>query len=193
MRSVCVFCGSSPGKREGYGEAARAAGRTIAERGLRLVYGGAMVGLMGAVADAALAAGGEVIGVIPEALAERELAHGGLTEIHHVKSMHERKAMMAEFSDAFVALPGGVGTLEELFEVWTWAQLGYHGKPVGLLNSEGYFDPLLVFVDRQCSEGFMKRDHRDMLVVESEAGLILDRFEAYRPPLVAKWVKTDEL
>jgi len=167
-------------------------GRAIAERGLRLVYGGADVGLMGAIADSALAAGGEVVGVIPVALVEREIAHAGLTAIHHVKSMHERKAMMADLSDAFLALPGGVGTLEELFEVWTWAQLGHHAKPVGLLNAEQYFDPLLAFIDRQCREGFMRSEHREMLVVESGPERVLQRFESYKPPSVVKWIKTGE-
>jgi uncharacterized protein (TIGR00730 family) len=192
MRSVCVFCGSSAGNRGAYAAAARAVGRTIAEKGLRLVYGGAMVGLMGELADSALAAGGEVTGVIPVALVEREIAHEGLTETHHVKSMHERKAIMADLSDAFLALPGGVGTLEELFEIWTWAQLGHHRKPVGILNVEGYFDPLLAFVDRQCSEGFMRGEHREMLVVESDPERILERFSDYQAPSVAKWIKTGE-
>jgi hypothetical protein len=187
-----VFCGSSVGFSDAYAEAARAAGRAIASRGLRLVYGGAMVGLMGEIADSALAAGGDVVGVIPMALVEREIAHAGLTEIHHVKSMHERKAMMADLSDAFLALPGGVGTLEELFEVWTWAQLGHHTKPVGILNVERYFDPLLAFIDQQCREGFMRREHREMLVVERDPERILVRFEAYRAPSVAKWIATGE-
>jgi uncharacterized protein (TIGR00730 family) len=192
MRSVCVFCGSSAGSSNAYAEAARAVGRILAERGLRLVYGGAMVGLMGAVADSALAAGGEVIGVIPVALVELEIAHAGLSEIHHVKSMHERKAMMADLADAFLALPGGVGTLEELFEVWTWAQLGHHHKPVGMLNVARYFDPLLSFVDQQCREGFMRHEHREMLVVESDPGQILARFESYQAPVVTKWIDTGE-
>ncbi len=192
MRSVCVFCGSSPGRNGLYAEAARTLGRTIAGNGLRLVYGGAMVGLMGEVADAALAAGGEVVGVIPVALVERELAHKGLTTLHEVKSMHERKAMMADLSDAFLALPGGIGTLEELFEIWTWAQLGHHRKPVGVLNVEGYFDPLLAFLDHQCREGFMRSEHRGMLVVESEPERLLTRFAGYEPPSVVKWINTGE-
>jgi uncharacterized protein (TIGR00730 family) len=192
MRSVCVFCGSNSGRRGAYAEAARAVGRTIAKQGLRLVYGGAMVGLMGELADAALAAGGEVVGIIPVALVEREIAHSGLTEIVHVHSMHERKAKMADMADAFLALPGGVGTLEELFEVWTWAQLGHHRKPVGLLNVEGYFDPLLAFIDHQCGEGFMRPEHRDMLVVGSEPLRIIERFSAYQPPSVTKWIAAGE-
>jgi uncharacterized protein (TIGR00730 family) len=192
MRSVCVFCGSSAGRSAVYADAARIAGRAIAESGLRLIYGGAMVGLMGELADSALAAGGEVVGVIPVALVEREIAHAGLTALHHVKSMHERKAMMADMADAFLALPGGVGTLEELFEVWTWAQLGHHRKPVGILNVEGYFDALLAFLDHQCREGFMRREHRDMLVVEAEPGRILARFADYEAPSVVKWIATGE-
>jgi uncharacterized protein (TIGR00730 family) len=193
MRSVCVFCGSSVGKRSVYAEAARTVGRTIARHGLRLVYGGAMVGLMGELADSALAAGGEVVGVIPVALVEREIAHAGLSKMHHVKSMHERKSKMADLADAFLALPGGVGTLEELFEIWTWAQLGHHAKPVGILNVEHYFDPLLTFIDQQCQEGFMRREHREMLVVEADPERILARFAAYRAPSVSKWVATGEL
>jgi uncharacterized protein (TIGR00730 family) len=192
MRSVCVFCGSSAGRSGVYAKAARAVGRAVAVDGLRLIYGGAMVGLMGELADAALAAGGEVVGVIPVALVEREIAHAGLTEIHHVKSMHERKAMMADLADAFLALPGGVGTLEELFEIWTWAQLGHHRKPVGLLNVEGYFDPLLAFLDQQCREGFMRREHRDMLVVDDDPQRVLARFEVYEAPSVVKWIAAGE-
>lgn len=192
MRSVCVFCGSNFGARESYAEAARYLGKTIAGRGLRLVYGGAAVGLMGALADAALAAGGEVIGIIPEALVQREIAHRGLTELRPVASMHERKAMMADLSDGFIALPGGAGTLEELFEIWTWGQLGHHKKPVGICNADGFFDPLLKFLDRQRDELFMRREHRDMLVVESDPARLLDRFGDYQPPVVEKWISRDE-
>ena len=192
MRSVCVFCGSNPGARRLYSEAAEALGRTLAERKLRLVYGGAAVGLMGVLADAALAAGGEAIGVIPVALVEREIAHTGLTELHPVKTMHERKAMMADLADAFVALPGGVGTLEELLEIWTWGQLGHHKKPVGLLNAGGFFDALLAFLDFQASELFMRREHRDMLIVDADPARLLDRCESYRPPVIEKWIRRDE-
>ena len=192
MQSVCVFCGSNPGARHVYAEAARALGRTLAERGLRLVYGGAAVGLMGTLADAALAAGGNVVGVIPGVLVAREIAHAGLTEIRVVDSMHERKSVMAELSDGFIALPGGAGTLEELFEVWTWSQLGLHGKPVGLLNVEGYFDALIAFLDHQTDERFMRREHRDMLLVDADPALLLKRFAAYRPPLVEKWIRPSE-
>jgi uncharacterized protein (TIGR00730 family) len=192
MRSVCVFCGSNAGARSSYLEAARQTGRTIGERGLILIYGGAAVGLMGAVADAALAAGGTVIGVIPKALVEREIAHKGLTELLEVTSMHERKAMMADRSDAFLALPGGAGTLEETLEAWTWGQLGHHAKPVGLLNVDGFFDALCAFFDHQCRERFMRPEHRDMLIVESDPERLLARFSAYRPPIVEKWIRSGE-
>jgi hypothetical protein len=192
MRSICVFCGSNAGARSAYVEAAREAGRTIAARGLRLVYGGASVGLMGALADSALAAGGEVVGVMPRALIEREIAHSGLTELHDVASMHERKALMADLSDGFLALPGGAGTLEELFEVWTWAQLGHHKKPVGLLNVDGYYDLLVAFAEHQERESFIRPEHRNMLIVESDPERVLDRFASYVPPLVEKWIKRAE-
>ena len=192
MQAVCVFCGSNSGAREAYAEAARDVGRAIAERGLRLVYGGSKVGLMGVVADAALAAGGAVIGVIPAALVQREVAHAGLTELHQVASMHERKARMADLSDAFIALPGGAGTMEELFEVWTWGQLGHHSKPAGLLNVGGFFDALIAFIDHQADERFMRQEHRDMLLVENEPGGLLDRFAAYRAPVVTKWISRGE-
>lgn len=192
MRSVCVFCGSNFGARPSYEQAAAHLGRTVAGRGLRLVYGGAKVGLMGVLADAALAAGGEVVGVIPGALVERELAHTGLTELHPVGSMHARKAMMADLSDAFVALPGGAGTLEELFEVWTWGQLGHHAKPVGIINVEGFFDLLLRFLDHQAEERFMRPEHRAMLLAEEDPERLLDRFETYDPPHVEKWIRRGE-
>ena len=192
MRSVCVFCGSNRGARAVYAETARLVGSTIAQRGLKLVYGGAAVGLMGVLADAALAAGGEVVGVIPAALVKREIAHGGLTALHPVSSMHERKAMMADLSDGFIALPGGVGALEELFEVWTWGQLGHHKKPVGLLNVESFFNPLIAFLDQIESERFMRKEHREMLIVSQDPAELLDKFAAYQAPAVAKWIKTGE-
>lgn len=192
MRSVCVFCGSNFGARDAYAEVAAALGQTIAGRGLRLVYGGSKVGLMGVVADSALAAGGEVVGVIPDALVALEVAHGGLTELHKVGSMHERKKMMADLSDGFVALPGGAGTLEELFEIWTWAQLGHHKKPVGILNAGGFFDSLLAFLDHQADEQFMRREHREMLLVAPEGTDLLDRFASYQAPVVTKWIRRDE-
>jgi uncharacterized protein (TIGR00730 family) len=192
MKSVCVFCGSNSGDRPAYTRAAEQLGAAIAGRGLNLVYGGAHVGLMGAVADAALAAGGKVIGVMPTALVEKEVAHDGLTELHEVHSMHERKALMADLSDGFAALPGGAGTLEEVFEVWTWGQLGYHRKPVGFVNIDGYFDRLFEFLDHQCEERFMRKEHRNMLIAEAEPQRLLDRFVGYQPPQVEKWIADDE-
>ncbi len=187
MKSVCVYCGSSPGAHADYADAAEVLGRALAAHGLELVYGGAGKGLMGRVADAALAAGGRVVGVIPRSLVDKEIAHGGLDELHVVASMHERKALMAELADAFVALPGGFGTLEEIVETLTWAQLGFHAKPCGLLNVRGYYDELLAFVSRAVREGFLRREHRDMLLVESQPGRLLDRFADYAPPSVTKW------
>jgi uncharacterized protein (TIGR00730 family) len=175
VKSVCVFTGSSAGTRPEYREAARDLGRLLAERGIGLVYGGARVGLMGAVADAALEAGGSVIGVIPEALVAREIAHTALTELHVVGSMHERKALMADLSDAFVALPGGWGTLEEFFEVLTWALLGFHSKPCALLNVGGYFDRLLAFVEHAAAEGFVRQNPRELVLVADEPVALLQR------------------
>ena len=189
---VCVFCGSNFGARPDYAEAARALAVALAGREIALVYGGSSVGLMGALADAALAAGGRVIGVIPQRLVDKEVAHGGLSEQHVVTSMHERKALMADLADGFVALPGGIGTLEELFEVWTWGQLGYHGKPVGILNAGGYFDALGAFLDQAMNEGFLRPAHRAMLMTETEPGRLLDRFTAYAPPDVTKWIRAGE-
>lgn len=192
LRRICVFCGSNPGHDPRYREAALALGRVLAGEGLGLVYGGASVGLMGAVADAALEAGGEVIGVLPRALADKEVAHRGLTELRIVGSMHERKAIMADLSDGFVALPGGVGTFEELFEVWTWAQLGHHAKPCALLNVAGFYDGLTAFLDGAAREGFMKQPHRDMLIVEDAVPALLGRLRAYAPPAVGKWIRVGE-
>jgi uncharacterized protein (TIGR00730 family) len=188
VKSVCVFTGSSAGVRPAYRDAAADLGRTLAGRDLALVYGGARVGLMGVVADAALAAGGRVIGVIPEALVGKEIAHTGLTELRVVASMHARKALMNDLADAFVALPGGWGTLEEFFEVLTWAQLGLHRKPCGLLNVDGYFDGLLAFADHATAEGFVRREHRAMLTVADTAAALLDRLADERPPVVEKWL-----
>jgi uncharacterized protein (TIGR00730 family) len=190
LRSVCVFCGANEGNPPAYAEAARAAGILFAESGIRLVTGGGRVGLMGVVADAALAAGGEVVGVIPHALLAREMGHTGLTRLEVVSTMHERKARMADLSDGFVALPGGIGTLEELFEVWTWAQLGVHTKPCGLLNVAGYYDGLLAFLRRCASEGFVSERSLKMLVVESDPRRMLERLAAYEPPVVSRWVES---
>jgi uncharacterized protein (TIGR00730 family) len=186
MKRICVFCGSSPGHDPSHLEAAGLMGRTLARRGLGLVYGGGSVGLMGAVADAALAAGGEVTGVIPRVLQIRELAHGSLTTLHVVGSMHERKALMAELSDGFVALPGGMGTLEELSEVLTWAQLGLHHRPVGLLDVAGYYRPLAQFFDGAVSAGFLRPAHRDLLLVGDEPAVLLDRMAAWRGPVMER-------
>lgn len=193
MRSVCVFCGSSPGKDPRYLAAANTMGRLIAERNAVLVYGGAKVGLMGAVADAALAAGGEVVGVLPEALAAKELAHTSLTRLEVVSSMHERKARMAELSEGFVALPGGAGTLEEIFEIWTWGQLGFHGKPAGFLNVAGYYDGLSAFLDHTVDAAFVKPVHRDMLTFSDDPAALLDALAAYEAPVSEKWLERFEL
>ena len=192
MQSICVFCGSSMGARSAYRDAAEATGRAIVRAGKRLVYGGAKVGLMGAVADAALAAGGEVIGVLPEALQEKELAHDGLSRLHVVDSMHTRKAMMADLSDGFIALPGGAGTLEEVFEVWTWGQLGYHTKPCGFLNVLGFYDGLLAFLDLQRDEAFVRAEMRDMVKVGSTAESLIAAFEDYKAPATPKWIGRGE-
>ncbi len=188
LKSLCVYCGSSGGRREDYAGAARALAQAMVARGIRLVYGGASVGIMGAVADEVLRLGGEAVGVIPEALMRKELAHAGLTELHVTPSMHARKTLMAELADGFVALPGGIGTFEELFEVWTWGQLGFHRKPCGLLNVAGYYDGLIAFLDHAADEQFIREAHRSMLVVESEPAALLERFAAYAPPPLPKWV-----
>jgi uncharacterized protein (TIGR00730 family) len=173
-RSICVFCGSARGARDSYVDAAKTLGTLAAERGIRVVYGGASVGVMGALADAVRAAGGEIIGVMPRALVDREIAHRELTELRVVETMHERKALMAELADAFVALPGGLGTLEELFEIWTWGMLGLHHKPYGILDVEGYYRPLIAFLDHARDEGFVRPDQRARLHVATEPARLLD-------------------
>jgi uncharacterized protein (TIGR00730 family) len=185
---MCVFAGSNPGSRAEYRAAAQELGQAIVRRGLGLVYGGARVGLMGALADAVLAAGGHVTGVIPEALVAKEVAHDGLSDLRIVPSMHTRKAAMADLADGFIALPGGWGTLEEFFEVLTWAQLGLHAKPCGLLNVQGFFDRLLSFLDHSIDERFVRRENRSMLIAASSPGDLLDRFEGYSPPVIEKWI-----
>jgi hypothetical protein len=175
---VCVYCGSRHGDDSAFTDAARALGRAIGERGWRMVYGGGKVGLMGEVADAALGAGAEVVGVIPDSLMRREVGHRGLSRLHVVPTMHERKQMMAEGADLFVALPGGIGTFEELFEVWTWRQLGYHDKPIGLLNVAGYYDPLLEFLQRTVDRGFLSAPQRAVLEVHADPVALLDRLGA---------------
>lgn len=183
---VCVFCGSSTGRQPIYAEAAAGLGRLLAERGIDLVYGGATVGTMGVIADAALAAGGRVIGVIPTQLVDLEIAHRGLTELHEVADMHQRKALMADRSDAFIALPGGAGTLEELFEVWTWSQLGLHAKPIGLLDVGGYYDRLRPLLDHMVAEGFLRAEYRDGLQIGPDPVELLERLAAVRAP-EPKW------
>lgn len=191
LKRVCVFCGSSPGVRPEYLEMARTLGKTLAKRRLGLVYGGASVGLMGAVADAALAENGEVVGIIPRALDKREIAHRRLTELHIVDSMHTRKAMMAQRSDAFIALPGGLGTMEELFEVMTWRLLGLHQKPVGLLDVGGYYAPLMEFLEKTIDQGFLRRDHL-ALEVASDPVELIDRLAASPPIEVEKWIGRED-
>ena len=186
MRRICVFCGSAEGARPAYRDAARALGRELATRGLGLVYGGGSVGLMGVLADTVLAEGGEVIGVIPGPLATRELAHTGLTELRVVGSMHERKATMARLSDGFVALPGGLGTLEETLEVLTWTQLGIHRKPVGVLNVAGYWDGLEGMLAHAVREGFVRREYAALLLFGTSAPELLDRFAAWRAPAIPR-------
>ena len=190
---MCVFCGSSPGLRASYGEAAEELGNLLVERGITLVYGGAGVGLMGRLADTVMDAGGEAIGVIPRALVDREIAHAGLTDLRVVESMHERKALMADLADAFVALPGGLGTLEELFEVYTWAQLGLHRKPCGLLNVEGYYDGIAAFLDHAVGERFLGEGHRRLLLVEPEVPRLFERLRSFSPSeATAKWIDRAE-
>ena len=193
MRRLCVFCGSSGGSRDVYADSARRLGRLLAERGVGLVYGGGHIGLMGVLADAALAAGGEVAGVIPQTLVDKELAHSGLTALHVVATMHQRKALMADLADGFAALPGGFGTADELFEILTWLQLGIHERPVGLLNVEGYFDALLAWIDHTVAEGFLREQHRRALLVGEEPEALLDAVLACpAPPAVEKWIGDDE-
>jgi hypothetical protein len=190
--SICVYCGSSVGASPAYLEAARTLGRELAARDLGLVYGGASVGLMGAVADSVLEAGGRAVGVIPQSLATKELSHRGLDELFVVGSMHERKAMMAELSSGFIALPGGWGTLEELFESMTWAQLGFHSKPCGLLNVDHYYAQLEAFMEHQFDQQFVKSEFRPMILIEREPAVLLDRFAGYQAPKVKKWIGPEE-
>lgn len=186
MNSICAFCGSHRGSNPAYEAAARSTGQAIARAGVRLVYGGGNVGLMGALADAVLSAGGHVTGVMPRALVDREIAHRGLSSLRVVETMHERKKLMADLSDAFVALPGGAGTLEEIFEQWTWSQLGIHAKPCGFLNVGGYFDALLSMIEHMVAEDFVARPFAEMLIVETDPERLLARFQSYKPP-AKKW------
>jgi uncharacterized protein (TIGR00730 family) len=182
IRSICVFCGAATGRDPSYAAAAAVTGETLARRGIRVVYGGGRLGLMGTVADAALAAGGEVVGVIPRGLVDRELAHPALTELRIVETLHERKAQMAELADGFLALPGGLGTLEELAEVLSWAQLDLHAKPIGLLDVGGYFGALGTFLDHAVAEGFVAERHRRLLLRDEDLDRLLGRFDDWEPP-----------
>jgi hypothetical protein len=192
MKSICVFCGSSPGTSPLYVEVARRLGHVLASANITLVYGGASIGVMGALADAALKANGNVIGVIPYMLNKKEVAHTGLTDLRVVGSMHERKALMAELADGFIALPGGIGTLEELFEVWTWGQLGVHEKPCGLLNVNSYFNPLLTFIEHMVAQGFLLDEHRSLVLVDENPEALLALMRQYRPPKVIKWIEKED-
>ncbi len=189
IKSICVFCGSSIGAKASYAEGARAMGREIAHRGLRLVYGGGSVGLMGVLADAALDAGGAVHGVIPQSLETKEVGHKGLTTKDVVASMHERKARMAELADAFIAMPGGIGTYEEIFEIWTWAQLGIHHKPLGFYDVDGFYAELLHFLDKATTEGFVREQHRHMALMDTRPGALLDKLQGYVPTATPKWIE----
>jgi uncharacterized protein (TIGR00730 family) len=191
LSSVCVFCGSNPGADPRYIEAAAAVGRTLAQRGMRLVYGGARVGMMGQLANAAIAAGGEVTGVIPRQIVDLEVAHDDIADLRVVDSMHERKALMADLADAFVALPGGIGTLEELFEVFTWAHLGIHQKPLGLLDVAGFYAPLEAMLDHSVEQGFLRPQTRALLVSDDSLDGLLARFADWEPPRGAKWIDRD--
>jgi uncharacterized protein (TIGR00730 family) len=188
MKSVAVYCGSSSGNQEIYTLQAQEMGRELARRGLTLVYGGGCVGLMGTIADAVLAEGGKVIGVIPGFLADKELAHKGCTELHIVETMHQRKLLMADLAEGFVAMPGGFGTLEELFEVLTWGQLGLHGKPVGLLNTKGFYDTLLALLDHMSAEAFLRQENRGQVLQNANAAALLDAMQAYQPVRLEKWL-----
>jgi len=192
QKRICVYCGSNPGRLSDYREAARQLGDELAARNLGLVYGGASVGVMGAVADAVLERGGQAFGVIPHSLATKEVAHDGLDELFVVASMHERKAKMAELSDGFIALPGGWGTIEEIFEMLTWAQLGFHEKPCGLLNVASYYDHLVAFLDKAIEDQFVKKEYRPMIIMDDSPGSLLDRFSEYRAPKVRKWIGPKE-
>ncbi len=192
LASLSVFCGSSSGSNPAYAAAARELGRALAEQKITLVYGGGNVGLMGELADAALAGGGEVIGVIPHALAVKELAHQGVSKLHVVDSMHDRKALLADLSDASVALPGGLGTLEEIFEVITWGQLGIHAKPSGFLNVAGYYDKLIAFLDFVVEQQLIKPEQRATILVDDDHTRMLERMRSYEPPAIQKWIGLDE-
>ncbi len=193
QKHLCVYCGSNLGASPAYAETARILAKALVARGYGLVYGGAKVGIMGLVADTVLAEGGRAVGVIPDALVEREVAHGGLSEQHVVRSMHERKTLMEQLSDGFVALPGGIGTLEELFEIWTWAHLGFHHKPIGVLNVEGYYDDLLGFLAHAHGQGYVLKTPMQMLLVRDQVEDLLDAMETYEPPAVDAVLDADDV
>jgi uncharacterized protein (TIGR00730 family) len=193
IKRVCIFCGSRKGRRLAYEEAAKRMGTVLAKRGIGVVYGGGSVGLMGVIADSVISEGGEIIGVIPKALVAREVVHTGLTDLHIVGSMHERKALMSRLSDAFIALPGGFGTLEEFCEVLTWAQLGLHKKPCGILNVEGFYDPLLLLFNRAVEEGFVSPEHRMLVLVETEPERLLELLETYTPPFIERYIERNDI
>ena len=193
MKHICVFCGSNQGAKPGYKAAAQALGQALVKRGLGLVYGGGNVGLMGTIADTVLSVGGTAIGVIPQALVDKELAHQGLTQLHIVDSMHERKALMAELSDGFIALPGGFGTFEEFCEVLTWAQLGFHQKPCGLLNIDGYYSPLIAMFDHATNEQFVRPPHRSLVLEAQDPDRLLDKLASYEPITFQKWIDRKEI
>ena len=192
IKNICVYCGSRSGRLPAYTEAATALAQVLVKHNIGLVYGGASIGLMGAVADEVLALGGDVIGVIPKALAHKEVAHPHLTQMHVTASMHERKTLMAELADGFIALPGGIGTFEELFEIWTWAQLGFHHKPCGLLNVADYYEHLIQFLDHVQAEQFVKKPTRDLLIIEDDPEALLTRFLNYQAPPITTWLSKEE-
>ena len=193
MKHICVFCGSNQGAKPAYKATAQALGQALVKRGLGLVYGGSNVGLMGTIADSVLAAGGTTIGVMPQALVNKELAHQGLTELHIVNSMHERKALMADLSDGFIALPGGFGTFEEFCEVLTWAQLGFHQKPCGLLNVDDYYSPLIAMFDHATTEQFVRLPHRSLVLEAHDPDCLLDKLASYKPITIQKWIDRQEI
>ncbi|MGB1311786.1 MAG: TIGR00730 family Rossman fold protein [Leucothrix sp.] len=193
MKRICVYCGSSYGKLPIYTDTAKALGKVLTDNNIGLVYGGASVGIMGVVADAVLAGGGEVIGVIPQAIADKEIAHTGLSQLEVVPNMHERKAMMADFADGFIALPGGLGTMEELFEVWTWSQLGFHQKPCGLMNVAGYYDHLTAFIDHAVDQEYVKAVHQEALLVATDPADLIQQMTNYRAAPGSKWIGRDDL
>ncbi|MDM8173913.1 MULTISPECIES: LOG family protein [Olivibacter] len=192
IKSITVFCGSSNGLKSSYMEQAFLLGETLAQKGIQLVYGGAKVGLMGAVADGALSKKGRVVGIIPDFLKKKELAHGGITELHIVETMHQRKTKMHDLSDGFIALPGGFGTMEELFEIITWAQLGLHKKPIGLLNTDSFYDHLVLLLDQMVNNGLLKESNRNMLLVNQDIDTLIEQMYSYEAPAVGKWISSEE-